>query len=85
MAEKSQQTTNYEVIRAWIEEHRGKPAIVGISKEDGSGILRSGKESLEKISWDKFFEIFEDNDLTLLYQYEIKYGETSRISKFVNW
>lgn len=44
----------------------------------------SGTETLETISWDEFFQGFEENKLAFLYQDEIKVGDESRFSKLIN-
>lgn len=89
--EKSQAntTTDHRIIKRWTEERNGKPAIVeGTGNTDGpDGLLRikfSDKDDkLEPISWDDFFEIFEDNDLEFLFQEETAAGEKSRFFKFI--
>lgn len=79
-------TTDHDTIRAWVEARGGCPAHVKSSGGDGDpGILRidfpgySGTSTLEQISWDEFFEAFEDNELAFLYQDE----KDSRFSKLV--
>ena len=91
MAGESKQTTDHDEIRRWVEERSGRPARV---KETGSGddpgILRidypgRGEDSsLEEISWEEWFEAFEENNLAFLYQEETKEGEESRFSKLVS-
>ncbi len=91
MAGESKTTTDHETIRRWIEERDGKPATVKATgdKED-PGLLRvnfpgySGEDSLEEISWEAFFEKFDEKNLAFLYQDEKSSGETSRFFKFVN-
>ena len=84
MAE-SKTTTNHEEIRRWVEERGGHPA-----KVKGTEVLRidypgfSGEESLEEISWEKFFDAFEQNGLAFLYQDKLESGETSRFSKLID-
>lgn len=80
-------TIDHDTIREWVEERDGCPAHVKGSGADGDpGILRidytgfSGSESLEAISWEEFFEAFEDNELAFLYQED----EDSRFSKLVS-
>jgi hypothetical protein len=65
---------------------RGCPAQVKRSeKKDDVGIIRidylgySGRQFLEKISWDEFFEKFEESKLAFIYQDEWD----SRFSKLV--
>lgn len=80
-------TTDHETIQRWVEERGGHPArVIGTGRQNGDpGILRidypgfSGEGKLEEISWDQFFEAFEENDLAFLYQEE----DESRFSKLV--
>jgi hypothetical protein len=84
-------TTDHGEIRRWVEERGGCPARVqSTGRADDPGILRidytggSGQESLERISWDEFFEWFERDSLAFLYQEETKDGGESRFSKLVS-
>ncbi|MBN8909593.1 MAG: hypothetical protein J0H99_24030, partial [Rhodospirillales bacterium] len=66
-------TTDHDFIQEWAEARGGQPTRVrGTEGKDGSGILRidfdKPEESLEPISWDDFFETFEDRELAFLYQ-----------------
>lgn len=77
-------TTDHDEIRRWAEERDGHPACI---RTDGpGGILRidfgDPEEELEQISWEEFFEIFEQNELAFLYQEDVQ-GGTSRFNKFV--
>ena len=83
-------TTDHDEIRNWIEERDGQPAHVEGTGDD-SGLLRvdfensdDADEDLEELSWDEFFETFEENDLDFLYQEETSAGKESRFSKFVS-
>ena len=55
-----------------------------------AGILRidfpgySGEESLEEISWEEFFDKFDDKKLAFLYQEKTGGGEQRRFCKFVS-
>jgi hypothetical protein len=84
-------TTNHNEIRKWVEERGGHPARVkDTDNKDGGGVLRidypgySGEQELEEISWDEFFETFDDRKLAFLHQNETKDGEQSRFSKLVS-
>ena len=90
MAE-SKVTTNHDEIRRWTEKRGGWPASVkGTGKRGNPGILRidypgfAGKETLERISWEEFFDAFEKNNLAFLYQEEVSTGEESRFSKLID-
>jgi hypothetical protein len=91
MASKSATTTDHDEIRSWVEEHDGKPASVrGTGDGDVAGVLRidfpggAGEEELEHISWEQWFEKFDDNDLAFLYQQEKASGEDSTFFKLVS-
>lgn len=79
-------TTNHDEIRKWAEARGGKPSRV---RDGGNGgILRidfgEPEDELEEIGWDKFFKIFDENDLAFLYQDRTEQGGTSRFNKLVN-
>jgi hypothetical protein len=81
-------TTDHKAIRKWAEERDGTPARVkGTEDRGGEGILRfdfaEPDEKLEPISWEEFFETFEDRKLALLHQDKTADGKTSRFFKFV--
>jgi hypothetical protein len=90
MSQESKTTTDHEEIRRWVEERGGFPATVeGTGGKEDAGLLRidfpgySGQQSLRRISWEEFFEKFDEKELAFLYQDETSKGETSRFSKFV--
>lgn len=86
----SKQTTDHNIIQKWVEKRDGKPALVeAMDSGKEGGILRikfqdHSKETLEEISWDRFFDIFEKNKLQFLYQEKTKDGGESRFFKFTN-
>lgn len=90
MAHESKVTTDHDTIIKWTEEREGKPAIVKGTEENdgGAGLLRIdfpgyAEENLEDISWDKFFETFDNRNLAMVYQEKTKDGKTSRFNKFI--
>ncbi|MFZ0490367.1 MAG: hypothetical protein WBV11_06015 [Salegentibacter sp.] len=87
----SKTTTDHSTIKKWAEERDGKPALVKGTGDTGKGggLLRINfpgyaEENLEDISWDKFFSIFDENNLKFLYQEKLKSGEESRFFKLVD-
>lgn len=91
MAGESKITTDHDQIKRWVEERGGYPAAVKATKEDGNpGLLRidfpgySGDESLQRISWEAFFDKFEEKDLAFLFQETMREGEESRFFKFIS-
>jgi hypothetical protein len=88
MTGESLTTVDHDTIREWAEERDGVPATVAATRaDDDAGILRidfgEPEEGLEEISWDEFFETFEDRKLAFLYQEETKNGSVSRFFKFI--
>lgn len=79
------ETTDHKTIKRWIEERGGHPARVKGAEEGGILRVDFGKpeDNLEAIEWEDFFSIFDENDLSFLYQDETKDGKTSRFNKFV--
>ncbi|MDQ6704462.1 MAG: ferritin-like domain-containing protein, partial [Acidobacteriota bacterium] len=84
-------TTDHDEIRQWAEARGAHPACVrGTGKKGGVGMIRldfpgfSGEKSLQEISWDEWFQSFDDNDLALVYQEETVEGQKSNFNKLVS-
>ena len=80
--------TDHDQIKKWAESRGGRPSKVQTKDaHDGSGILRfdfqEKDDNLEEISWEEFFQIFDDNKLAFLEQDKTASGATSRFFKFV--
>jgi hypothetical protein len=82
-------TTDHDEIQRWAEERGGVPATVSGTKRRGEvGVIRidfpDGPEpSLEHISWDDWFDKFDENGLALVYQDMTSGGQASRFNKIV--
>ncbi len=89
MAGAAKVTTDHKQIKKWVEERGGHPATVKGTGDGDVGLLRIDFEDgepdtrLEPISWDDFFEKFEEKHLAFLYQ-ESKEGKKSRFNKLVS-
>lgn len=86
----SQATVDHEQIRQWAEDRGGQPSCVrGTGGGDDVGMLRidfpgySGADSLQPISWDEFFEKFDERGLALMYQ-DTTRGQKSNFNKLVS-
>jgi hypothetical protein len=86
----TKQTTDHETIRRWVEEHGGKPAVVrGTGSGGADGVLRidfpggAGDDQLEHVSWDEWFQAFDENGLAFLYQEQKAGGEDSTFFKLI--
>jgi hypothetical protein len=91
MSSESDTITDHEAIRKWAEQRGGKPAKVkGTGKKKDPGLLRIAfpdydeEQALEEITWDEFFEKFEEKHLAFLKQDKTSGGKTSRFNKLVN-
>ena len=83
-------TQDHDEIRKWAEERGGKPAVVASTEsEDQTGILRlmfpnapnHNDGALEEISWEEFFEKFDESGLELTYQEKTADGQRSDFNK----
>ena len=89
----SKTTRDHDEIRRWAEERGAVPSeVASTERSDEPGILRfqfpdapnrnDGK--LKEISWEAFFEKFDENDLELLYQEQTADGDTSNFNKLIH-
>lgn len=68
-------TTDHEMIKSWVEQRGGHPARVeGTAVPGSAGVILidygdapAHEAELEAITWDDFFEGFEENKLAFLY------------------
>lgn len=84
-------TRDHDSIRRWVEARGGSPATVGATRSgDDPGIIRidfpgySGEGSLQKISWDDWFEKFDESGLVFLYQETLAGGGKSNFNKLIS-
>lgn len=89
----SKTTQDHEEIRKWAEARGAVPAEVkGTERSGEPGILRfefpkarnHNDSKLQEISWEEFFEKFDENDLELLYQEKTADGEQSNFNKLIH-
>ena len=83
--------TDHDEIRRWAEERDAKPACVkGTGNRTDPGMIRldfpgySGEDTLQHISWDEWFETFDESDLALLVQDQTADGDKSNFNKLVS-
>jgi hypothetical protein len=93
MGHAAEKTRDHNTIQRWVEARGGHPAVVegtapshNSDQQQGAGLLRikfdESEKNLKDISWEEFFETFDDRGLTFLYQKEIE-GQQSRFFKFI--
>lgn len=76
-------TTDHDTIREWVESRGGKPAAVDRTHKGDVGIIRimfpeakqSEHGSLVEITWDEFFEQFEESNLAFLYEEDSNFNK----------
>ena len=90
MASETRTTTDHDEVRQWVEDHGGKPVRVkGTGSDDDVGLLRidfpggAGEDRLEPITWNEWFEKFDENRLAFVYQERKATGEDSTFFKLV--
>lgn len=85
-------TRDHEEIRHWAEARGALPSeVASTHNRNEPGILRfqfprsrgQNDQNLREISWDAFFEKFDENDLELVYQEKTADGEKSNFNKLV--
>jgi hypothetical protein len=81
---------DHEEIRRWAEDRGAVPTCVrGTGGHGDTGMIRLefprfGEEpKLEPITWDEWFEKFDQNDLALMVQEQTASGEKSNFNKLV--
>jgi hypothetical protein len=77
-------TKDHDVIRHWAEARGGKPATT--TSNGRPRVLRIdfpgyGGDSLRKISWDDWFNVFDQRGVTFLFQENLRSGNQSNFSR----
>ena len=88
-AGRSLATTHHEVIKQWAEERGGTPATVeGTEHGDRLGVLRfdfgDDSDNLRHVSWDEWFQTFDERRLNFIYQEERTDGRQSNFFRLEN-
>jgi hypothetical protein len=86
----SRMLTDHTEIRRWAEQRRARPAAVRSPfSDDYIGMIRldfpgyRGEDSLAEISWDEWFEDFDDRNLALVVHDQAADGQPSIFHKLV--
>lgn len=89
--ENMRSTTDHSTIKKWVEERKGKPGLAKDNKETGraGGLLRlsfpgDSTGNVDKLPWDKFFTIFDENNLKFVYREEPEGESKSTEFQFEN-
>ena len=85
-------TTDHDAIKAWAEARGGKPsAVASTVSDDDVGLIRlefpsatnANDSNLTEITWDEFFEKFDEGGLALVYQEQTAAGDTSSFNRLI--
>ncbi|MFL6605545.1 MAG: hypothetical protein ACJ8R9_29995 [Steroidobacteraceae bacterium] len=83
--------TEHDEIRNWAEKRDAQPSCVkGTDGEGDSCLLRldfpgySGDGSLEHISWERWFRVFDKRNLALIVEDRTAAGQPSNFNKLAN-
>ncbi|MEU1724943.1 hypothetical protein [Nonomuraea sp. NPDC005692] len=83
-------TTDHDVIQEWAQERGAKPATVpGTEHQGRAGVLRFdfpgyGGGDLAEITWEEWFETFDQRKLNFIYQEHKKDGKQSNFFRLEN-
>lgn len=89
----SKTTKDHDEIRRWAEARGAVPAeVAGTESRNEPGILRfefpnapnRNDSKLKQISWEEFFQKFDESDLELLYQEQTAEGAESNFNKLIH-
>lgn len=89
----SKTTKDHKEIRRWAEARGAVPSeVASTHNKNEPGILRfhfpnapgEKDNNLREISWDAFFEKFDESNLELIYQEKTSDGEQSNFNKLVH-
>ncbi len=90
-SKRSLEMTDHEEIRKWAEDRGGHPACVkGTGGKNDVGMIRidfpgfSGEESLQPISWEDWFDKFEERELSLVVENQSPKGDKTRFNKLIS-
>ncbi len=91
MASDNRTLIDHDEIRQWAEARHAQPAAVRRTEtKDDPGIIRldfpgySGEDSLDPISWDEWFDKFDESKLALLVQDKTADGKRSNFNKLIH-
>lgn len=83
-------TRNHDVIRQWAEERQAVPSTVQSTGRNGqAGMLKLdfsgyGGNNLGELTWDEWFETFDERNLVFVYQEHTTDGSMSNFFRLTN-
>lgn len=91
MSGETKTTTNHEEIRQWAADRGGRPARIHntFGSTQDSCVLQIDflydkyDDDVKEVTWDEFFELFDREQMVLVYQTETEGGKLSRFGRVV--
>jgi len=83
-------TRNHEVIRQWADERQAVPTTVESTERNGrAGVLRLdfpgyGGNELGELTWDEWFETFDERNLIFVFQEHKADGSVSNFFRLTS-
>jgi hypothetical protein len=83
-------TTDHEMIRLWVRERGGAPAMVRRIDQPDEGALAinfpndGSDQPIIDISWSDFFERFDDRKLAFVYRVSLPDAEDAHVYQLVD-
>lgn len=79
-------TSDHSKIKQWADDRNAKPACYKCSSRSSLLLFRfpgETEEAVINLSWEEFFEKFEEHKLAFLYQDMNDRGKKSRFNSFI--
>jgi hypothetical protein len=86
----ARRTRDHRTIQEWAQARHAMPATApGTEDDDRIGVLRFdfpgyGGETLAEVSWDEWFDTFDERGLEFIYQESTKDGRQSNLFRLTN-
>jgi hypothetical protein len=83
-------TRDHQTIQKWASKRKATPATVpGTEHDDHLGVLRFdfpgfGGADLAEVSWEEWFDTFDERDLEFVYQESTKDGRQSNFFRLTS-
>lgn len=80
-------TRSRAIIRQWAEQRKATPATAPFGQDAAERVLRfdfpdAESGALQPVSWDEFFQIFDERELVFIFQQHMTAGEVSDFCRF---
>jgi hypothetical protein len=80
-------TTNYHIIKWWIQSRKGMPAIIPIKRNKFPTVIFKDIKNhhAHPVSWNEFFDTMTSHELAFIYETDNENMNEGLFFKFVPW